>query len=162
VPGNREAMAAPKVSVRGVEIKLRRPWVAFFLAIVTLGIYYLYWYYASNSDLNEYGERLDKESNPLQVSAGIALLAITVGGLLIVPPFVSQWRFYKRIRKAQELVGIEEKINHVVGFLLFLVALVFLPFEIPYAQRHLNRLWEHEASEQEQRELGLRGEPATT
>ena len=36
---------AQKVDVRGVEIKLRRPWVAFVLAIVTLGIYYLYWYY---------------------------------------------------------------------------------------------------------------------
>ena len=50
------------------------------------------------------------------------------------------------IQKAQELAGIEPKINHVLGFVLFLVALVLLPFEIPYAQGHLNRLWEHEGS----------------
>jgi len=39
-------------------MKLRRPWVSFVLSLVTLGLYYLYWYYASNADLNEYGERL--------------------------------------------------------------------------------------------------------
>ncbi len=132
--------------------------MSFVLAIVTLGIYYLYWYYASNADLNEYGEQLEEPKNPLRVSAGIALLAITVGGLLIVPPFVSQWRFYKRIRKAQELVGLDPRINHVAGFVLFLVALFLLPFEIPYAQAHLNRLWEHEAAEHEKGGLGLRGE----
>ncbi len=137
---------AHKVDVRGVEIKLRRPWVAFVLAIVTLGIYYLYWYYVSNGDLNEHGETLEEPSNPLRVSAGLATLAVSVGWLLIIPPFISQWRFYRRIQKAQELAGIEPKINHVLGFVLFLVALVLLPFEIPYAQGHLNRLWEHEAS----------------
>jgi ABC-type transport system involved in cytochrome c biogenesis permease subunit len=151
---------AQKVNVRGVEIKLRRPWVAFVLAIVTLGLYYLYWYYVSNGDLNEYGETLEEPSNPLRVSAGMATLAVSIGGLLIVPPFISQWRFYRRIRKAQELAGIDPKINHVLGFVLFLVALVLLPFEIPYAQGHLNRLWEHEAGEREKHELGLRGSPA--
>jgi hypothetical protein len=104
---------ARKVDVRGVEIKLRHPWVAFGLAIVTLGLYYLYWYYVSNGDLNEYGETLEEESNPLRVSAGLATLAVSIGGLLIVPPFISQWRFYRRIQKAQELAGIDPKINHV-------------------------------------------------
>jgi ABC-type transport system involved in cytochrome c biogenesis permease subunit len=151
---------AEKVNVRGVEIKLRRPWVAFVLAIVTLGLYYLYWYYVSNGDLNEYGETLEEPSNPLRVSAGMATLAVSIGGLLIVPPFISQWRFYRRIRKAQELAGIDPKINHVLGFVLFLIALVLLPFEIPYAQGHLNRLWEHEAGEREKHELGLHGSPA--
>ena len=151
---------ARKVDVRGVEIKLRRPWVGFVLAIVTLGIYYLYWYYVSNGDLNEYGETLEEPSNPLRVSAGLATLAVSVGWLLVIPPFISQWRFYRRIQKAQELAGIEPKINHVLGFVLFLIALVLLPFEIPYAQGHLNRLWEHEAGEREKHELGLRGSPA--
>lgn len=150
---------ARHVSVRGVDIKLRRPWVAFVLAIVTLGIYYLYWYYVSNGDLNEYGETLEEPSNPVRVSAGLATLAVSVGWLLIIPPFISQWRFYRRIQKAQDLAGVEPKINHVLGFVLFLVALVLLPFEIPYAQGHLNRLWEHEAAEGEKHELGLRGSP---
>ena len=140
-----------------MEIKLRGPWTSFFLALITLGLYYLYWYYVSNRDLNDYGERLEEPTNPLQVSAGLATLAISVGGFLIIPPFVSQWRFYRRIHKAQELANLDPKINHVVGFVLFLIALVLLPFEIPYAQAHLNRLWEHEAGEAEKAAQGLRG-----
>jgi hypothetical protein len=148
---------ARTVDIRGVQIKLRRPWTSFFLALITLGLYYLYWYYVSNRDLNDYGQRLEQPTNPLQVSAGMATLAISVGGLLIIPPFVSQWRFYRRIRKAQELANLDPQINHVVGFVLFLIALVLLPFESPYAQGHLNRLWEHEAGEAEKTAQGLRG-----
>ncbi len=74
---------------------------------------------------------------------------------MIVPPFVSQWRFYKRIGRAQELVGLEDRISHVTGFLLFLVALFLLPFEIVYAQHHLNRLWQREAEREERRRIGV-------
>lgn len=148
---------ARTVNVRGREVKLRRPWACFFLSLITFGIYYLYWYYQSNRDLNRYGERLDEPSNPLQVDAGMATLAVSLGGFLIIPPFVSQWRFYRRIRRAQQLANIDPQINHVLGFVLFLLALVFLPFEIPYAQSHLNRLWEHEGGEAEKEALGLRG-----
>jgi hypothetical protein len=45
----------------------------------------------------------------------------------------------------------------VLGFVLFLVALVLLPFEIPYAQSHLSTLWEHKAAEEEKHAQGLRG-----
>ena len=148
---------ARRVVVRGVDIRLRRPWVCFFLALITFGIYYLYWYYVSNRDLTEYGERIDSASNPLRVSPGVAVLAVTLGWFLIIPPFVSQWRFYRRIRRAEDLAGQDPKINEVGGFVLFLIALVLLPFEIPYAQAHLNRLWEHESAEAEKAQLGLRG-----
>src|SRR5947207_14805 len=111
---------ARKVTVRGIEIRLRRPWVAFLFALVTLVLYYGYWYYASKADLNEYGEKLEEASNPLRVSAGMAFLAIGLGTLLVVPPFVSQWRFYRRIRKAQLLSGLDPLINHATGFALFL------------------------------------------
>jgi hypothetical protein len=45
----------------------------------------------------------------------------------------------------------------VTGLLLYLVALFLLPFEIPYGQHHLNRLWEHVATERERASLGMRG-----
>jgi hypothetical protein len=147
---------ARTVHVQGLPIKLRRPWVCFLLALITFGLYYLYWYYASNRDLTEYGQRLDSP-NPLAVSPALATLAVSVGWFLIIPPFISQWRFYRRICKAQELSHLDPKINHVLGFVLFLVALVLLPFEIPYAQTHLNALWGHEAGEGEKKALGLRG-----
>ncbi|HEV3477945.1 MAG TPA: DUF4234 domain-containing protein [Gaiellaceae bacterium] len=148
---------AETVDVRGLEVKVRGPWIAFLLAIVTLGIYYLYWYYVLNRDLNDYGERLEREENPLRVSPGVALLAVTVGWLIIVPPFVSMWRTMARIGRAQQLVGVQDRINHVLGFVLFLIALIFFPVEIPYAQSHVNKVWRLEAEEGTKRALGMRG-----
>jgi hypothetical protein len=136
----------------GVAVKLRRPWGAFTLAIVTFGLYYLFWYYLANREL--------ALAARIKVIPRLSLLAITAGALLIVPPFVSEWRFYGRIRRAQREAGFEHPINHVLGFGLWLIALFFLPFEIVYAQRELNRLWSHYESEQRKRLDGLRGEPA--
>jgi hypothetical protein len=147
---------ARKVEVRGAgSAKIVHPAVAFLLAIVTFGIYYLFWYGIRNAELNDFGEAASPGSeNELRVSPLVAILAITLGWLLIVPPFVSQWRFYKRIGRAQELAGLEHRISHVTGFLLFVVALFLLPFEVAYAQHHLNRLWEREAELGERREVG--------
>ena len=43
--------------------------------------------------------------NELAVSSFGAILAITVGWFLIVPPFISQWRFYKRIGRPRSWWG---------------------------------------------------------
>jgi hypothetical protein len=144
---------ARTASVRGAIVRIRHPWGVFVLTIVTLGIYYLYWYYATNRELRDYG---------IPVRPSLSLLAITVGGLLLVPPFVSEWRYFVRIGRAQERAGLQERINHAVGFGLFLLALIFLPFEAVYAQHHLNRVWQLELEEEEKRRLGMRGQPART
>ena len=39
---------------------------------------------------------------------------------------------------------------------------VITPFEIPYAQHHLNRLWEHVAAEREKAAAGMRGVAPTS
>jgi uncharacterized protein DUF4234 len=139
---------AEAVQVDGASVKLRRPWGVFLLIIVTLGIYYLFWYYKTNRELADYG---------IGDSPGLSVLAITLGGLLIVPPFVSEWRFFKRIGEAQARAGLEHRISHVTGFLLYLVAVIFLPFEAVYGQHHLNRLWRHLREESEKSDLGMRG-----
>ena len=150
---------AREAVVRGAEVKIRRPWVVFVLSIVTFGIYYLVWYYKINRELRDFGRGLH-QPNPLDVSPGVALLAVSLGAFLIVPPFVSMWRTFKRIARAQELAGLERRISHVMGFVLFLIALVLLPFEVAYAQHHLNRLWRRELDEGEKTYLGMRGVPA--
>jgi hypothetical protein len=145
---------ARKVEVRGAgTVKLINPWLAFALAVVTFGIYYIFWYGMRNSELNDFGEALDGPENPLRVGTFGAILAITLGGLLIVPPLISEWRFFKRIGRAQELVGLDHRISHVTGFLLFLLAYVLLPFEIAYSQHHLNRLWEQAAANLDRQRL---------
>jgi Domain of unknown function (DUF4234) len=144
---------AEAIAIRGKEVKIRRPWGAFLLAVITLGIYYLVCYSKTNRELRDAGG--------IEVSPGVALLAISLGGILIVPPFVSQWRFYKRIRQAQDAAGVDHPISHVTGFALFLVAVVLLPFEVPYAQHHLNRLWRHLQQEDLKYQSGMRGVPAS-
>jgi hypothetical protein len=124
---------AEVLEIRSTRVKLRGPWAVFFLALVTLGIYYLVWYYKINRELRDAGG--------LDVSPGVALLAITLGALIIVPPFVSVYRTFRRIRTAQEAVGLPDPALPWVGFLLFVLAYVFLPFELVYAQSNLNRLW---------------------
>lgn len=149
---------ARKVAVPGAgQAKIINPWVAFLLALVTLGIYYIFWFGIRNLELNDYGESLSAESNPLRVNVFLAIVANTIGWLLIIPPFVSQWRYYRRIGRAQELAGMDHRISHVTGFLLYIVAFFLLPFEIPYGQHHLNRLWEHVAGEREKAAMEMRG-----
>ncbi|TMM27321.1 MAG: DUF4234 domain-containing protein [Actinobacteria bacterium] len=151
---------ARKVDVPGAgQAKIINPWVAFLVALVTLGIYYIFWFGIRNSELNDFGEAFRREENPLRVNVFLAIVANTIGALLIIPPFISQWRFYKRIGRAQELAGLDHRISHVTGFLLYLVAFFLLPFEIPYAQHHLNRLWEHVVAEREKTAAGMRGAP---
>src|SRR5438094_5129736 len=129
---------AERVKIGYAEVKLRGPWAVFFLSLVTLGIYYLVWYYKINHELAEAGGQ--------DVSPGVAVLAISLGGLLIVPPFVSDYRTFRRIRAAQQAAGLPDPVLPWVGFLLFILAYVFLPFELVYAQSNLNRLWRHLAA----------------
>jgi Zn-dependent protease len=139
---------AEVVRIGGVNAKLRHPWVVFLLVLVTLGIYYLVWYYKTNRELAEYG---------VGDSPGLSLVAITLGGFLFIPPFVSEWRYYRRIGEAQARAGMDHRISHVTGFVLYLIALVLLPFEAVYAQHHLNRLWRHLVEEAQKTRLGMRG-----
>jgi hypothetical protein len=145
---------AESVTIRGKPAKIRRPWGAFLLALITLGIYYLVWYYKTNRELRDVAG--------IDVSPGIAVLAISLGSFVLIPPFVSTWRFFKRIHRAQEAAGVNHPISHVTGFVLYLIAFFLLPVEIPYAQYHLNRLWRHELDEETKRQSGMRGSPATT
>jgi hypothetical protein len=130
---------AETVSIPGStgSAKIRRPWGVFFLALITLGIYYLYWYYQANRELRDY--RVG--DSPLT-----SLLALFPGGILIIPPFVSWWGFFGRLREAEDRAAVSGGADQWIGFILYVIAFFFLPFELVYAQQHLNRLWSMTAS----------------
>ena len=133
---------ATEVNARGAYVKIRRPWCAFFLVLVTLGIYYLFWYYFVNRELRDFG-RASAESGEsrIHVNPWISLLAVTFGWLLIIPPFISMFRTFSRIRTAQDVADVGPKASPGIGLLLFFIALIFFPVEVPYAQINLNRVW---------------------
>ena len=121
--------------------KLRNPIIAFLLVFLTLGIYYLVWYYKINRELRDLGRATGQEQR-LGRSPLTSLMAISVGWLILVPPFVSMYRTLRRIEAAQEIRGgAGEPINVWLGFVLYLVGVFTLPVEIIYAQSELNRLW---------------------
>jgi Ca2+/Na+ antiporter len=120
--------------------KMRNPIAAFLLVFLTLGIYYLVWYYKVNRELRDLGRATGHEER-LGRSPFTSLLAISVGWLILVPPFVSMYRTLQRIKAAQEINGVGEQVNVWLGFALYLVGVFTLPVEIIYAQSELNRLW---------------------
>jgi hypothetical protein len=102
-------------------------------SLLTLGIYYVVWYYKINREL--------RDACGVDVSPVIAILAITIGWLVIVPPFFSWYRTFERIVQAQRNAGLTSEASPILGFILFLIAVVFLPVEVIYAQDELNKVW---------------------
>jgi hypothetical protein len=93
---------AVEVTYTSAVAKARRPWVVAILCVVTLGVYAWVWYYTVNREMRDFGSaRADRqlaESNPRR-----SLLAITVGGLLVIPPFISLARMTGRVQNVQRL-----------------------------------------------------------
>ena len=94
---------------RGVTLALMA--VSVFL---TLGIYYLVWYYKVNRELRDLGRATDEETR-LGRSPLTSLLAISVGWLILVPPFVSM---YHTLRRVEEWIWKPDCRKSSVGSLL--------------------------------------------
>jgi hypothetical protein len=126
-------VVAEQVQVRGAAVKIRNPFLVFLWSLVTFGIYYFVWYYKINREL--------RDAAGVAVSPGIALLAVTLGWIVIVPPFVSWYRTFGRIVDAQRDAGVAQEANPVLGFILFVLAVFLVPVEVVYAQDELNKVW---------------------
>ena len=101
---------ATEVNARGAYVKIRHPWGAFFLVLITLGIYYLFWYYFVNRELRDFGgASAESGESRIHVNPWISLLAVTFGWLLIIPPFVSMFRTFSRVRTAQDIADVGPK-----------------------------------------------------
>jgi hypothetical protein len=71
----------------------------------------------------------------------MSVVAVTIGALIIVPPFVSFWRTLKRIEISQNLVLGSNNLAVVLVFILGLIPLVNL-IVAPLMQSNLNQVWE--------------------
>jgi hypothetical protein len=101
------------------------------LPLITFGIYRLIWYYKINNEARRF---LGDDG----ISPGIALLAVTLGAFLIIPPFVSIYKTCSRIARMQERAGLDSRIEPVLGLLLLFV----FALDSLYMQSHLNRIWD--------------------
>ena len=109
-------MAYP-VEIRGTgtEGKIRNPLGVIALSFVTLGIYSIFWYYFVNKEMAALGRA--RNSDELGDSPGTSVLAVTLGILLIVPPFVSLYHAWKRLSSGERLTE-RSGVEAGLGFLL--------------------------------------------
>ena len=119
-------------------VKMRSPWAAALLPIVTLGIYHLVWWYRVNRELRDFGRArgYDLGQNPTN-----SLLAVFPGGLIVVPALVSYWRGTRRMQAASRVAG-QEPLSGWIALILFFVISLGL---WAYMQSELNKLWRAEA-----------------
>ena len=124
----------------GSTAKIRNPIAVGIFAVITLGIYVLFWWYYANREMVDYGRA--KGTDELGDSPGKSLLAVFPGGLIIVPAIWTTITTFQRVQKAQNLAG-RPPINGWLGLVLYLV---FSPAYIAYMQSGLNSVWEGEGS----------------
>ncbi|HWF51674.1 MAG TPA: DUF4234 domain-containing protein [Solirubrobacteraceae bacterium] len=123
--------------------KIRSFAVGFGLAIITLGIYYVFWYYLVNDELKDIGIN-GNDPKLAQSSPAMSVTAVTLGSLIFVPPLLSVYNYGQRIKRAQRLVGIDSarQISPMLAFLLVFPGSFFvIPvlFHYWYVTDHQNR-----------------------
>ena len=87
--------------------KTRNIWLTWLIwPLITLGIYHFVWYYKINREARDFDENID-------VQPELSLLAVLIGWIIIVPPFVSIYRTGERIAQMQEDAGMERSCSGV-------------------------------------------------
>ena len=118
-------------------VKLRNPWAAALLPIITFGIYHLVWWYRINRELRDYGRA---KGYDLGQSPTNSLLALFPGAFIVVPALITYWRGTKRVQGAARIAG-QDSLN---GWIALILYFVLAPALWAYMQVSLNGLWRAE------------------
>jgi Domain of unknown function (DUF4234) len=121
--------------------------------LITLGIYHFVWWYKINREARDFDENIT-------VAPAVSVLAILIGWVIIIPPFVSIYQTGTRIGQMQEDAGMDRSCNGWIG----LVLSFFAGLHALYYQYELNRIWARLGSPQEGSLVALpaaAGAPAT-
>ena len=127
---------AETVSIENQPYLKRNPLGVLGLTLVTLGIYFFYWYYKVNEELMRF------EHDP-SISPTRSLMAILFGWIIIAPPFIA---FYNTAKHAQ---AIEQRMAAQPQLEPALVIVIMLLLSVAngvYIQEHLNRIWDRAAN----------------
>ena len=123
---------AETVSIDGQPYLKRNPLGVLGLSIVTLGIYFLYWYYKINDELKTF------ERDP-SISPTRSLMAMIFGWIIIVPPFIAMYNTAKHVQGVEQRMTIQPQIEPALAIVIMLLVSVGNGI---YIQEHLNRIWD--------------------
>ena len=125
---------ATTVTVGNQTYKRRNPaavWIG--LPLITLGIYYFVWWYKVNDEARRF-------LNDPSINPALSVVAVTIGAIVVVPPFISAYTTTQRIARMQERVGMPAgtRANPWIAVLLHFV----FGAHVLYMQMELNRIWD--------------------
>ena len=116
------------------------------LSTITFGVYAWFWWYFINRELRDLGRahsRAELGDNP-----ALSALAVSLGVLIIVPPFVSLYNTCKRVQAAQQLASGRVELNGWIGAGLTAIWIIglsaFIPLIFGFVQSELNKVWRNQ------------------
>jgi hypothetical protein len=140
---------AETVTIEGRSYLKRNPLGVLGLTVITLGIYFLYWYWKINDELRLY--KRDESISPTR-----SLMAMLFGWLIIVPPFIAMYNTSKHVQDAEQRLGVQPQLEPA----LTIVFLLFVAIgNTIYVQEHLNRIWDRASVSKELPTSGASGLP---
>ena len=126
---------AETIQIEGQQYLKRDPLGVLGLSFITLGIYFVYWYYKVNDELR----RFERDET---ISPARSLMAMIFGWIIIVPPFIAMYNTAKHVRTVEERLAIQPQLEPA----LVIVIMLFLTIGNGiYIQEHLNRIWDRAA-----------------
>ena len=122
---------AEMVTIDGQPYLKRSPLGVLGLSLITLGIYFLVWYYKINVEV----QRMENDQT---MSPTRSLMAMIFGWLIIVPPFIAMYNTAKHVQELETRRGVVQTVEPALTIVLMLL-LSFV--NGLYIQEHLNRAW---------------------
>jgi Domain of unknown function (DUF4234) len=119
--------------------KIRHPVAVAILAVVTIGIDLVFWWYFVNRELADLGRA--KRTTELGDNPTLSTLALFPGALVIVPALWTTVTTFQRVQRAQRLAG-QAALNGWLGLVLYVV---ISPALYGYMQSGLNGVWKSQA-----------------
>ncbi len=110
----------------------RNPFTVWVLSIVTLGIYFFYWYYQVNTEIGRHDTRV--KANP-----GLSLLAVLLSPFTLgISALISVHGTAARLQRMEQAEGVAEPINPLLATILLFFFGIGYYYQV---QGHLNAHW---------------------
>jgi hypothetical protein len=140
---------AETVTIQGQSYLKRNPLGVLGLTVITLGIYFLYWFWKINDELRLY--KRDESISPTR-----SLMAMLFGWLIIVPPFIAVYNTSKHVQDAEQRLGVQPQLEPALTIVFLLIVAIGNTI---YVQEHLNRIWDRASVSKELPTSGASGLP---